>query len=362
MSVLAEIRSLVGRPARSRRGGWVGVDVGSAAVKIIQVETRGRAFRVLRSTLIARSALAAEESPAGLCEGLGEVLRRQLGATSPYAGGSAACVLSMSATPLQTLELPAANRQEQRSMALAELADEAGGRALSVDCWPAPGVAKDGLFPVYVMSVFEDVAIDAAEHLWNVGLRTHVLDGLPFALARAAKIAAPTEAGPVAALDWGASTATFVVARAGQPIYTRVFRNCGFLPMRQAVVDGFGVTPDDAQRLLSEYGLPESGVVAPRRAEVQSTLLDLCAPALHRLCDELIRTTSYLKSQGSALAASHVHLLGGGGTVANVGRWLTDTTEFPVTPWTLPEGGTLSASTQPLWGTAIALSMVGSDQ
>lgn len=361
MSVVAEIRNLIARPARSRRGGMVGVDIGTAAIKVVQTETRGRSVRMTRSTLIPRPPRSPDEGQTDPSVGLPELLKAHLGAASAYAGERAACVLSMSATPIQTLDLPAANRQEQRSMALVELADEAGGRALSLDCWPAPGTGKDGLFPVYVMSVPEEIATNAAEHLWNVGLRTHVLDGLPFVLARGARIARPGDAGPVAVLDWGVSTATFVVARDGQPIYTRVFRSCGFAAVQQAVVDGFSVSLEDAQRLLTEYGLPDAAAMSPRRMEVQTMLQDLCAPALHQLCDEIIRTMSYLKSQGSALAASKMLLLGGGGTVANVAGWLSEMSETTVEPWSLPEAGDAAATALPLWGAAIALSMLGSN-
>lgn len=361
MSVLAEIRNLVARPARSHRAGMVGVDLGTAAIKIAQVEPRGRTFRMVRSMLIPRPAPQQAEGPGDPSEGLSDLLKAHIGVASPYAGESAACVLSMSATPIQTLDLPAANRHEQRSMARIELAEDAGGRALSLDCWPAPGTGKDGLFPVYVISVAEEVATNAAEHLWNAGLRTRALDGLPFALARAARIATSGAAGPVAVLDWGVSTATFVVARDGQPIYTRVFRNCGFATMQQAVVDGFGVSLEDAQRLITEYGLPDAAASSPRRMEVQTMLQDLCAPALHRLCDEILRTMSYLKSQGTALAASRVLLLGGGGTVANAARWLAETTEVSMELWALPDATGAAPTPLPLWGTAIALSTLGSD-
>ncbi|MCC7422592.1 MAG: pilus assembly protein PilM [Planctomycetaceae bacterium] len=361
MSVVAEIRNLIARPARSRRGGMVGVDIGTAAIKIVQTESRGRSVRVTRSTLIPRPVLSQSEGQTDPSIGLPELLKAHLGTSSAFAGESAACVLSMSATPIQTLDLPAANRHEQRSMALVELADDAGGRALSLDCWPAPGAGKEGLFPVYVMSVPEEIATNAAEHLWNVGLRTHVLDGLPFVLARAARIARPGEAGPIAVLDWGVSTATFVVARDGQPIYTRVFRNCGFRAVQHAVVNGFGVSLEDAQRLLSEYGLPDATAISARRMEVQTMVQDLCAAALHRLCDEIIRTMSYLKTQGSALAASRILLLGGGGTLANVARWLSETSETTVERWSLPEAGDTAASSLPLWGAAISLSMLGSN-
>ena len=84
------------------------------------------------------------------------------------------------------------------------------------------------------------------------------MDGLPFVLARAVRLAnIPNGSGPIGAIDWGFTRATFCVVSDGRPLFTRHLRKCGFGLLTGAVSRMLGLSEDEATELLTGYGMPD---------------------------------------------------------------------------------------------------------
>lgn len=363
MSLVADAVNLVRRRSRGR-GGWVGVDVGSSVLKLVEIEQRGESYRMARSAVIPRRPrpdVTAAPASSAVTQWISESLREHLSAANPFAGRMAACVLSMSATPLRMMDLPPGTPEEHREMAASEFGGtDPSGRRQTVGCWPGPSTSRNNLVGVYALSADEEAAVQVAEDLWAAGLRTHVLDGLPFALSRGIGLAAPDEVHiPTAALDWGHSTATFVASLDGRPMFTRVFRDCGLRAVVHSVASEFNLPVDDAERMLTEIGMPTGSAGKKGTGRLSSALRDACAEPVGRLCDELARTVEFLNGQHSELSPRRVWLYGGGGTIPHIAPVLAAACDVSVEPWRLAGTSPAQAALQPLLGVAAALSILG---
>ncbi len=348
----------------SRSTGYIGIDLGSSAVKLCRSSASARSGgssmrRVLRRALTDAPQDAAGFASAWQSRAPGEDLR--LG----FAGRSAACVLSASSTDLRALRLPEGSEPELRAMVAHEMesqyAEGSGRRAF--DFWDShpPVEGQTQLENVSVLSVLEDEAAAVVRSLEASGLRCEVLDGLPLALARAVALVSPQETeGPVAVLDWGHSNATFSVLCRRRPVFTRYLRDCGFAALPSAVCEALGLSPADAEQLLSTYGLPREERSGDESWEIREILGDIVAEALEALVGELRRTLSYPELHRSQLIPQRIWLVGGGATLGQLDIFLRRHLGLPFEVWRLPAGcGSLgSAVPGQLLAGAVALSAV----
>jgi Tfp pilus assembly PilM family ATPase len=192
-----------------------------------------------------------------------------------------------------------------------------------------------------------------------------VVDGLPFALARAAKMALPHLANkPIAVVDWGYGSATFTVAKDGYPWFTRLLRCYGTKRLVERVSEELGLKTAECQQLLSMYGIGASSGDLPAN-EPRFAVDHLIAPEVQNLVHELQKTLAYLQQQHADLCPERILLTGGGATIRNVTQAMCDTTGLEVHVWQLTgtssDGGQSRDPTIALFAPALALSALGTD-
>ena len=101
---------------RRRTTGWIGVDVGTCAIKVAQVEHDRTGWRLITSRIIPIQG-GQEVNEQALSDGsVGQTIRAGLAACSGFRGRKAACALPMSVMDLLSLELPCASDSEIRQM------------------------------------------------------------------------------------------------------------------------------------------------------------------------------------------------------------------------------------------------------
>ena len=355
-------------PAR----GWIGIDLGTSAVKLAQVRRVGARWRLVHARIVRRDP---GNGRAGLPEeilGWWEDTCRDGQSRAGFAGRRAACVLPASATDLRAVHLPDGSDPERRAMIAGELESifSAGAARRTFDFWecrPPAAEEESKLENVNVLSVAEDEAALVADALGRAGLRCLAIDGLPLALARAVGMVQPAEPqAPVAAVDWGYTSATICVICASRPVFTRHLRDCGFGALVCAASEGLGLPADDAEQLLAMHGLPDPARHAGDRAdavrEIQEVLADVTSQALGAMVSQLNKTLAYPELHRSRLIPRKIWLLGGGATVRNMAAVLSARAGLPFEAWRLPgsEGpGSFSAVPDALLGPAVALSALG---
>jgi Tfp pilus assembly PilM family ATPase len=218
-----------------------------------------------------------------------------------------------------------------------------------------------------VLAVDDDTAVQTAREIERAGLECRVLDGQPLCVARAVEMIQPQgSTSAAAALDWGYEHATLSIVRHGLPQFTRELRRCGMGRIVGTVGQGLGVSPDDAQQLVTQYGLPTdaAGDAGGRGDEtvqqLQSILLEITAAPLAELVAEIEKTLHYLRFQRPELHPQSVVVMGGGAAIRHVEQHLSPRLSLPLSLWTTPLGSARLESGHrlnlPMLAGAIALS------
>jgi len=225
-----------------------------------------------------------------------------------------------------------------------------------------PGKAlPQGTENALILMTSQQQATQVAVDLSRIGLQCEVLDGLPLALARVLQMN-PTfrTDGPVGVIDWGGAAATMCVVIDGRPTFVRCVRNCGLGQVSQSLCQGLGISHDEAQQLLTRYGLPAPMTKNDALDDVSTMIREVAAEPLNSMVDEVNRTMSFLKTHRPELVPSGISLFGGGATVRNVDAFLSAKAGVPVRVWRWANGAARNGSAgngpSQMLGPAIALS------
>ena len=353
-----------GLAARVRRPqvGWIGVDLGTSAIKLAQVERRDGACRMTRSVVVP----VTHDGGAVLNAAAQQQIRRAVRGGLTFSGRAAAAVAPSSLLDFRTLDLPNGSPAELRQIIAQELDDSDGGAGAGAGpCefafWKtskAAGGPAAGPVSVSVLAVPQAEATNIAEGLFAAGVECEVLDAPPFALARAVRLAAPQASDrPQAALDWGFHSVVFTLVVDGRPAFTRAFRDCGLRHLLDSVAGGLGLSPAESRQILSSCGVPVPRAgAAPGR--VESAVGELAAPVLNRLVSELRRTIAFLKQQSGG-GLERIWLCGGGGLIRNMAVRLTSEIGVATQVWRLHRAADDERPDDPaecLFAMAVALS------
>lgn len=361
-----------------RRLGWIGIDIGSRSVKVAQVE-RGPtgALRLRQGVVIARQTPWPDNEGVGapLAPSAAEIVAA-INYGDRFTGPSAACTLPMHLYGFHGLHIPPGTLEQRRSMIASELADswDDRGEACEFDYWETD--LRDTRLRqdepnINVLAVSRRWSRQLAQDAARGHLQLQVLDGPPLAIARAVRfVAGHRNEGPEAAVDWGFTSTTFCVVQNGRALFTRRVRSCGLRLVYEAIGKDLGISLDETQHLLLNFGLP-GGEPGRSPHPVQRAMAQAASEHLARLVDEVQRTLVYFQAQRRALIPQRIWLLGGGATIPGVSEWIAAACATPVHAWRLsPDRHTdeqetehdastdSTLSNEPLLAEAIALSAV----
>ncbi|MGD9634132.1 MAG: hypothetical protein AB7G28_13815 [Pirellulales bacterium] len=350
--------------------GWIGVDLGTHAVKLAQAERTADGVRLRRAAVIQRpepwpeaDALAADEPDPSWPE---IVAALECG---DFHGRSAACLLPMNVCELRGLKVPQGDELERRAMIAGELADDDERRApIEFDYWELggeKGIETSEGFNVNVLSITRPWIDQVAADCQRARLDCWAIDGTPLAMARAATLATRDRSGDrVVAVDWGFSNTTLAIVGRGRPLYARRLHDCHFQKCLAAIEQALGVSRDHAQHLVDAHGVlpphdsPSNDAGANR--ELQSAVTSAISEIAASLAEQINRTIRFVESQRRHQHPTSVLLMGGGSSVRNIGPLLSTALDMPVATWQvqLDRGvdETLQGRRAALFGPALALS------
>lgn len=320
-------------------GGWTGIDIGTSAIKVVQLEHDGSRL-YLRGRWVFCPDDGDGSGPPGNIEDLllqlskhRQILRRM------FRRREAAAVLPMSLMDYRTLEIPRSSRTEMHHMVREELAAERANSPspFVFDFWELGDANSKSADAVRLGAVGldENVSDQTTETLRANGFCCKVLDCVPCAMARAVQLADPKRVQePALVLDLGSSACTLVLAVNGRPMFTRVLRSCGLRTFIQAIQSGMQVTAAESYQLLRQFGLyaakgqslaiPASGVTC-----------HLLAHPLAQLLGELERTLQHLSHLNGANTPRRIWLLGGGAVIRHLDRAISGALNLPALCWGL---------------------------
>jgi Tfp pilus assembly PilM family ATPase len=344
-----------------RGTGWIGIDVGSHTVKLVQAERKSGRLELTQALIVRRSEPWPDITPdASLPIESSEEIRAGLALGSEFRGRAAAIALPMSLCDVRTCAVAEGSQQEMRSQVAKELAPVFGNIEATheFDHWTMelPGDRNTQAENTLAASISHEWAEQVAHDMSSAGLVGKVLDVLPTALARAVELGSPGSSRlPVAAIDWGFRRATLCAVLNGRPHFVRCLRDCGFASTIAALTKGLSISSEEAQKLLTERGLPlRSGQTDD---ELQSVIEEVITEPLNVLVEELERTIGFLRQQRRALVPTKLVLFGGGAAVNNIAPYLADRLDLPADTWTIHgRAHTETRIPVPLLGPAVALS------
>ncbi|MFV2066248.1 MAG: hypothetical protein ACC645_04660 [Pirellulales bacterium] len=349
----------------SRQPGWIGVDIGTHAVKLAQVERRNGSLRLVEALVVRRR----EAWPADTMElsptASSEEVSAGLSLGGGFRGRKAAVVLPMAVCDARGCTIADRGDIDPRELVVQEL-DAAYGNAAELrefDFWPVhlPDDEEPPSENTIAFSVPRAWTCRVAEDLVDSRLVGQMLDALPLALARAVELGSPgASRSPVAAVDWGCGRATLCAVFGGRPLFVRCLRNAGFEGVLQSLRATLSVNQDEAQKLLTDHGLPHRE--QETSDELPSVIEEVIAEPLNRFVEELNRTLAFVRQQRRSLAPKKLILFGGGASIRNVSQYLVEKVGLPVEPWDLETkdaaGDLGRVLPMQLLGPAIALSSV----
>ena len=338
-----------------RKGGTrrntLGIDIGTGAIKMARMVWQDERWTV-GNQLVLPIRTTPRDFPQEVCDGLLSEQLRPLQNRPLAQKHDCACVLPMSLTELRSVDVPVGTESDVEQMALESLKDlypdDFDDRITRL--WRQNETGYD-LAHVASLSLPDILGVRIVEQLSAARLNCGAIDGLPFALARAADMSPIGRGGqPIALLDWGHTSVTFVVSRMGRPEFVRTFRDCGSHRSVDAIAQGLGLSHSDALNVLTTFGLPGN-----RAAAVAQSVDSLIAPELQRIGGELRKTLLYLQRHVSSLIPSRLVLFGGMATVPNVAGAVQAHSNVETSVWSLT--GDNSNRCDPLYAVAMAASV-----
>jgi type IV pilus assembly protein PilM len=350
-----------------RSYGLVGVDLGSHAIKLAQIERAGTGLRVINARTIVR---ASHAESSGVLDWWEEALAHEK-LNDQFLGNVAACVASAPSAELQMLTIPDGSRSEQRAMLEGELASQ---RAEPVDhyefdFWRIPqttAAAAQENVAVATLAVIDGERIAAA--IAGAGLVCTRIEPKPSAIARASKLTSADSSSAVltsadassavAVLDWGYDQACLTIVKDGRPAFHRNLRDCGYKRILTAVVHALEISVPDAQILLSADDLADTGVSAGTLSSTNKAIDGLVQKPLQSLVTELQKTLNYVSEHRRHLEPAELVLCGGGATIRQIAARLGERTPTRVRAWqcdSVADCGLLGSSA-PIFTAALGLS------
>lgn len=341
-----------------RTYGLVGVDLGSHAIKLAQLERAPSGLRLVNARTIVRPQTANDEGDA--ISWWEEALAGER-LDSQFVGQSAACTASAPSAELQLLSIPDGSRSQQRTMLEGELASQLAGSLedYAIDFWrTADGSGTSSAENIAAATLAVEDGERIAEALRLAGLICKCIEPKPLATARAQKLSEPDLNEPVALLDWGHEQACLSIVVRGRPRFFRNLRDCGLKRFLNSLMQALELSASDARALLSTVGLEGPQPADAELASVREAIESVAVRPLQAMVIELTKTLNYIAEHRPQLRSHKLRLCGGGATIRNIAFRLEERLQRAVHAWrfdALAEVG-LPALQAPLFASALALS------
>jgi type IV pilus assembly protein PilM len=342
---------------RKRKLGWLGIDIGTAYVKVAQLVRDDEGIRVHARSIVPRSLTTVEAEDEPVWSAVGEV-RTAVVAGRNFRGREAAATMPMGFCDIHQISNPVDDDDDLDSLVRTaiESITQCSADELEFDVWSVePGIELAEAERWNVLAAARPWTDRIYRDVVESGNICHTIDGVPQALARAVSLSAHgSTTPPVAALDWGYSQATLCVVADGVPAYVRALKDCSFDRVVAAIVEELGVNRDEAQQLIEQHGV--QGLNSNCADEVSALMGELMAEPLRQLESELTRTLSHVGFQRRAIAPQQLLLFGGGGTIRDVERHLSQRLRLETRAWRLGTSDEYNSNHDCLFGAALALS------
>ncbi|MEM7455373.1 MAG: hypothetical protein AAF456_13565 [Planctomycetota bacterium] len=339
----------------SRKTGWIGVDIGTCAVKLAQVERRGQRYFLRNAAIIPREKMI---DTGGWIRSIpvsssNEI--REGRAITGFDGKDSACTIPLSVCDVRRISL--AETSDMRSTVGEKLSEIHSVRTDNIhfDFWPSATSDSRDKNDYNVICQADRWTNQVLLDYRTAGLNCRVLDGVPFAIARACSMIDGFDTGvPYVAIDWGGSSTTVCAVAGSKPEFVRSLPGHGFDRLHKKIGSELGIQPSAVRKLCSEFGLANSREIVDE--DVCEVVTEITSSFRGDLIEEIRVTLAHLHSRMKKIFPVHGIVMGAGATLKNVDAWLTDELRIPFSTWRISTRSTTPVAGVELYGPAVATS------
>ncbi len=308
----------------------VGLDIGSSAVRAVEVRSSGRTAKVRKSGRVPLPPGAVEggqlRDPAEVTKAVRRLWHEQKFTTKNVrlALGSGSVLVR----PVELDWMPPADLRKAMRFLVSDLlpvpVDEA-----NIDHVLLGDVERDGrrMARVLLVATARDGVDDIVRTVRNAGLRPTTADLSPLALVRAAARAGAGQEGTEAILDVGADKVAVAVHTQGLPRFVRVIPGLGGSTLTQAMADLTGDDPASADQTKRTVDLRGTDFTAQTLRE-----------SVQRLASEVRDTLSFYTSSDPTNPPSRLVLTGMGAAAPGFADVVAHTVGLPASVLAPPPG------------------------
>jgi len=306
---------------------FVGLDVGSHAIKVVELAPAGAEYRILHAATGDSPPGALKEGAVVEPQGLGLAIRQVLskagikpGRVVSAVGGQAVIVRELKLPPMSEDELKQAARFE------AERYIPYGVREVNMDFDVIGETTEENQRKIVVLLVAarREIVDKHIQALEAAGVEPFVLDVESFAVIRAldAQARAGADGAATVFVDLGGETTDIVITEGGQLRLTRNI-NVGGDSLTKAIATRLDMEFQSAAQVKEEKGVVLlEGETLPDDRTVLA-LHDAMLPILGDLATEIRRSMDYFQTRWRESKVGRVVLSGGTARLTNLDRFLS---------------------------------------
>jgi type IV pilus assembly protein PilM len=317
----------------------VGLDIGTSAVKIVELQTQGK-------DQIAVSQYGMVELPDG---SLGS------GIVKDFDGVAAAIKEAFRAAKINARRVVVAIAGQTvivRQMRIPLMSDAEAATAIKWEAeryipFPSDEVTLDfsiikrdlnlGEMEVMLVCAHNDIIHSHLETLKQVGVAPQAMDIQPFALMRTLGMEAAPNSESIALLDIGAGTSDLIIVKESVPRFTRIIPLAG-AKFTQIISKMLSLDFPAAERAKIEFNDALFDFERAERETVSYQINFAIAEGLKELVMELRRSFDYYQLQNRNEEISRLIISGGGSKITNLATYLSGQLNIPVEKSILPAG------------------------
>lgn len=293
--------------------GWLGIDFGSTAIKVVQLRKRRQQFECLQDTWV--------ETPS-LDENCVFPLKT-IDDTLPPAG------IVMSNRWIEVEFEP-----KTSPIAQADLSENLQRYWPSGVAYLVPDTEFQQAIQPKRLQIAPGLTHWLGTQLLQVGLEPRIIDTPPWTLSRALTLHHGKKGPAVSAiLDWSATTPMLVVQRNGLPQFSRILDCGGLLEITERITERLKLTFPETLHYLKRIEKPSQPASASKRQNDWTA--SLAAPFIRVLAEEISRSLHFIKWQCPGLLPTNLVLCGGGATLPCFVDQLQSHLEIELIPWSL---------------------------
>lgn len=322
----------------------VGLDIGSSAIRAVEVETRGRRPTIRKVGRVPLPHGVVEggqvRAPAEVTKALRRLWHEQRFSTKAVRlGVSSGSVL---ARQVELDWMPPQDLRKAMRFLVADLLpvpiDEANIDHIVLEEVERPSADPDGeakrMVRVLLVATAREGVDAVVRCVQAAGLRPTTADLSPLALVRTASMIAAAATTTEALVDVGSDKVSIAVHSHGRPRFVRVIPGIGGDSLTRALDEDEESGPGWAEQLkrevsLSVQGLTSSPLDDDSRSASPAAMERLRGAAQH-IADEIADTLSYYAASDPAHLPTQVRLSGQGGTVHGFDALCASTLGLPV--------------------------------